>query len=296
MRRYACLLIAAAACASGQPAHAEIVHPVREGVMCLSARALAILTLPNGDSRTHRPGHDGNDLEIASAGGCVDLRPDMALDVHRSYHNTSLVWVLQQDGARSPLYRVPNIDLRFEDAAPAVQPQDEPGPVGGGDDTGGYVVKQQFRIGGGGVTIALLQDRRLSPSVFNDLWRAGRSGMSEARKKGLLTGGPLLHARLRLTEDGSAEWRTRDVGYPLATLSPLGGDGAAFSLHVDTTDRQASRITEEKLLPAAHGLTPLPERLSDQAAAGDAPARLPPQPAAGNSGPVQPPPVAGGGR
>ena len=120
-------------------------------------------------------------------------------------------------------------------------------------------MKEVFKIDHGGGTIELLQDKRISPLVFNDLWRSGSSGMHDAREAGLLTGGPLLKAQLRLTFADSLRIRIRDVGHPLATLNPLDDNGVAFSLHVDTTDRPIGRIAEERLVPASHGLTPADE-------------------------------------
>ncbi len=246
--------------------------------MCVSAKALAILTLPNGDSRTHQARQRMGDLQIAQDGGCVDLQPDMALSVYHSYHNTSLVFTTLQDGGRSPMYRVPNIDLQTsalstDEAGPAAPLPDTAKPPVGElprlADLGDYVVRQRFKVGKDGGFIELLQDRRLSPQVFSDLWRAGKSGMHEARVAGLLTGGPLLAARLRLTGPGSTQGQTRDIGYPLATLNPLGDNGEAFSLHVDTTNRQGSRIAEETLVPAAHGLTPPARQAFNQAPDGD---------------------------
>ncbi len=177
------------------------------------------------------------------------------------------------------MYRVPNIDLQMsaasateagQSAAPppdvSASPVEEQPRTG---DPGDYVVKQRFKVGQDGAFIELLQDKRLSPQVFSDLWRAGRSGRRDARAAGLLTGGPLLAARLRLTGPGNTPGQTRDIGYPLATLSPLDDSGETFSLHVDTTNRQASRITEEKLVPAAHGLTPPAKQAFNQAQYGD---------------------------
>ncbi len=193
----------------------------------------------------------------------------MRLSVYQSYHNTSLVFPTQRSGARGPLYRVPNIDLQVS-ADPAgtagqqgVRSAEMPDVKSAAplrvEDAGGYVVEEVFKIDHGGGTIELLQDRRISPLVFNDLWRAGSGGMRDAREAGLLTGGPLLKAQLRLTFADTLQVHTRDVGYPLATLTPLDDNGEAFSLHVDTTGGQVSRIAEERLVPADHGLSPAGE-------------------------------------
>ena len=277
MRQHAWLVFFAGCVAAG-PASADTARPVRPGVMCLSAKALAILTLPDGDSRTHQPKpHDG-DRQLAEYGSCVDLDPAMRLGVFQTYHNTSLVFPTPRNGARGPLYRVPNIDLLFSpDPAgtagqQAVLPPDMPElkraapPLAA--DRGSYAVANVFKVSRGGGTIELLQDRRISPLVFNDLWRAGSSGMRDARQTGLLTGGPLLNAQLRLTFAGNLQVRIRDVGYPLATLNPLGDNGETFSLYVDRTDRQVSRIVEERLVPAAHGLTPADEHAGGMAPEG----------------------------
>ena len=268
MKRHAWLTFFVSCVAAG-PTLADTAHPVRHGVMCLSAKALAVLTLPDGDSRTHQPRLRDSDRQIAEEGGCIDLDPAMRLSVYQSFHNTSLVLPTQRSGARGPLYRVPNIDLQIS-ADPvgnasqkAVLPPDVSDVKGAGlsraEETGAYVVKEVFKVDHGGGTIELLQDRRISPLVFNDLWRAGSGGMLDAREAGLLTGGPLLKAQLRLTFADNLRVRTRDIGFPLATLTPLDDHGEAFSLHVDASDRQVSRIAEERLVPAAHGLTPAGE-------------------------------------
>ena len=268
MARYAWLTLAILG--APLPVLADSAVPVRQGVMCISATALAILTLPNGDSRTHQASGATGLRQLADDGGCIDLAPAMQLNVYRSYHNTSLVFMRQADGARSQLYRVPNIDLKFG-ADPIMQPSVSPAapppppppvqatagvatqPSDGQDD---YVVRQRFRVGHDSGTIELLQDKRISPSVFNDLWRAGGNATSASRAAAAFPGGALLTARLRLTFDGSPQVQMRDLGYPLATLTPLDKDGKAFSLHVDTSDKQASRISEERLAPSTEGLTP----------------------------------------
>ncbi len=224
--------------------------------MCVSSEALAILTLPNGDSKTHRPMPDGKDRQIASAGGCIDLLPSMELTVYQSYHNTSLVVVTEEGQVLSTVYRAPNIDLQPALAVPpgVSSPRNvEPLPV---EDQGGYVVEQRFALVGGQGTIELLQDRRISPSVFSELWRAGDSRAFDAQHP-QSANRPLLTAQLRLVFDSKLQVETRDIGYPLATLSSLDETGQAFTLRIDKTGKQASRIAEETLVPATHGLAPL---------------------------------------
>ena len=69
----------------------------KPGVMCNSSQALARLTLPGGDSRTHQAPTLQKYLDIAAAGGCRDLQIGQRLDVVKSFRNTVVV-SLQDDG------------------------------------------------------------------------------------------------------------------------------------------------------------------------------------------------------
>ncbi len=93
--------------------------PFRPGVMCQSPQALAALTLPDGDSRTHQPNADVA-LAIAKTGGCIDLTPGTTLIVRNTYRNTSRVTL--GDGTEdATIYTVPNIDLRLQRGPPSTQ-------------------------------------------------------------------------------------------------------------------------------------------------------------------------------
>ena len=64
---------------------------IRPGVMCASAAALASLTLPSGDSRTHAASPRPQDLAVARQGGCGDVTLGHAVLVQTRHHNTSVV-------------------------------------------------------------------------------------------------------------------------------------------------------------------------------------------------------------
>ncbi len=256
----ALLILAAAA----SPARAGHATPVRPGIMCLSAQALAILTLPDGDSKTHGPDPSAATLAIASAGGCIDLSPAARLTVHATYRNTSRVTL--SDTLQAVTYTVPNIDLHLEPDSPLASapplaqpapapdsaPRTTPGPPRTAHpDVTSYVVAESFPLDGTAARIDLLQDSRITPALFTALWRGGGGPRLSAG----LAGHPLVSARLRLVFTDGTQPEVRDLGYPLATLSPPEGGSGPFTLHIDRTAERAG-ITEEKLTPASHGLLP----------------------------------------
>ena len=251
--RYVLFTHLAVCWATIEPALATTATVVRPGIMCVSAGALAILTLPNGDSRTHRANLNQRDHQTATEGDCTDLLATMRFVVYRTYHNTSLVAVDHDSGEKSSVYWIPNIDITFSRARSDT-------PIAAlvnqlSEGVRGLVVMQRFQLDGGLGTIELLQDARISPSVFTELWRAGESSQMLAAQHPVFRR-PLLTAHLRLVVNGDSKTQTRDVGYPLASLSPLDDSGKAYVLRFDKTDKLIGRIAEERLYPAAHGLTP----------------------------------------
>ena len=108
-------------------AEADDAVVIRPGVMCSSPQALAALTLPNGDSRTHRGVSIERYLGIARKGGCSDLQVGQKLDVAKSFRNTAVVIPagnLQGDGATVFLAPLIDLDLatptQAADTAPAI--------------------------------------------------------------------------------------------------------------------------------------------------------------------------------
>lgn len=112
----------ALACFSSAAAAAELTAD-QPGVMCASAAALAQLTLPGGDSRTHRPGASPAELTAAQQGGCVDIPHGLSVTVLQHHQNTSVVSYADQTGALHTMV-VPNADFRDADAAtpPNIRP------------------------------------------------------------------------------------------------------------------------------------------------------------------------------
>lgn len=105
----AIVILVAVAC-SGARAETHIV--TRPGILCRSSAALAALTLPGGDSRTHRQPQKGWELPMAEKGGCQDLRIGQRLDVVKAFRNTAIVTL--DDGpeeAPPAFYVAPVIDL-----------------------------------------------------------------------------------------------------------------------------------------------------------------------------------------
>lgn len=66
-------LLAAAGWFSTQAMAADLIA-TKPGVMCVSAQALAQLTLPNGESRSHGATATPEQLAQAQAGGCIDIQ------------------------------------------------------------------------------------------------------------------------------------------------------------------------------------------------------------------------------
>jgi len=91
-------------------AWAEDITAQKPGLMCVSAAALARLTLPGGDSRTHRFGASGAESTIARQGGCVNIVLGSKATVLQQRLNTSIV-SYPAGAANSSIYVVPNIDF-----------------------------------------------------------------------------------------------------------------------------------------------------------------------------------------
>lgn len=105
----AIILLVAVTC-SGARAEKHVV--TKPGIMCRSSAALATLTLPGGDSRTHRLPRKGWETPMAEEGGCRDLKIGQLLDVVKAFTNTAIVTLDDQPEETSPAFYVaPIIDL-----------------------------------------------------------------------------------------------------------------------------------------------------------------------------------------
>lgn len=93
----------------------------KPGVMCTSTQALAQLTLPDGNSRSHGDAATPVQLAQAQAGGCVDIQPGMTVSVQTAHKNTSVVSYQRAGSTASETFVIPNIDfvpVFAEDDAP----------------------------------------------------------------------------------------------------------------------------------------------------------------------------------
>lgn len=94
-------------------AHAteERLRAVRPGVMCVSADALAKLTLPDGSSRSERPGATADDKAVAAAGGCHPFEPGTEVHLVHMRRQTSIVIADIAGGPGPSSYFVANVDF-----------------------------------------------------------------------------------------------------------------------------------------------------------------------------------------
>ena len=101
----------AAACALMTSALGETVVVIQPGVACASASALAALTLPDGSSRSARPGAPPKYVAIAARGGCIPLRLGVQMTTTAIRKLTDIVAYDSGDGRGMRAFYVPRIDL-----------------------------------------------------------------------------------------------------------------------------------------------------------------------------------------
>ena len=104
------LLIAASSLAATAAMAADLIA-TKPGVMCVSTQALAELTLPNGESRSHGDAATPAQLAQVQAGGCLDIQPGMTVRVQTAHKNTSVVSYQRPGTATSETFVIPNIDF-----------------------------------------------------------------------------------------------------------------------------------------------------------------------------------------
>ena len=105
------VLLIASASLAGNAAMAADLIATKPGVMCVSTQALAELTLPNGESRSHGDAATPAQLAEAQAGGCLDIQPGMTVSVQMAHKNTSVVSYQRPGSATSETFVIPNIDF-----------------------------------------------------------------------------------------------------------------------------------------------------------------------------------------
>lgn len=280
-------LLAAAGWFSTQAMAADLIA-TKPGVMCVSAQALAQLTLPNGESRSHGATATPEQLAQAQAGGCIDIQPGITVNVLTARKNTSVVSYQRPGSTTVETFVVPNIDFSpvFTDDAAASQPAAQtqapasaptptpiqapavtpatpaapaktatPAPTVAAPD--GYHVTQRAP-GLDGDSIELLEDERITPALQKQLWGTGASeeGLPGNDPK------PLVKAQLRLVSASGAIAATRQLDYPLARVEPAplhGLPGPVLFLTVDATAPMGSYSgpATQILMPARQSLDPV---------------------------------------
>ena len=240
----------AAASTAAAAAAADDRVAIRPGVMCASAAALASLTLPDGDSRTHAPQPQPRDLATARQGGCRDLVMGSLVQVRTAHRNSSVV---TDAGSAAPLV-VANVDFQPLTDAPLPPARD------------GFVRTQHVAIGtAGGSALEVLEDARITPDLRRMMWGAAEDpefvlDQRDPRLAGFKAR-PLRPARLLLVDAQGGVLQVRQLTEPQAIVwpAPLHGLPApGFMLTVDDSvgmGSYAGRVTA-LLLPALHRLEP----------------------------------------
>lgn len=108
--------LVAMSCRAGTPAAMVAQRP---GLMCVSADALARLTLPSGASRSAGPAASPRATALKQAGGCIDIPPAALVVVQAARRNTSVVSYDAHDGQGMRTFVVANIDFGPAAAEPA---------------------------------------------------------------------------------------------------------------------------------------------------------------------------------
>ena len=216
---------------------ADDLVAIRPGLQCASANALARLTPPDGESRSHAVAPRPSDLAAARMGGCTDIVLGTIVTVLTARHDTS---VIARPGS-SPVV-VANID---------VEPlPDRPQPP----DRDGYATIQHLLTGGpDGEALEVLEDDRITPTLRRQMWGVAEDPAfvldagSPLLKR--LASHPLLKARLRLVAGTGAVISERKLDQLQAIVGPAplhGLPAPAFLLTVDDSigmGSYAGRVT-----------------------------------------------------
>ena len=110
------------------PALADTVRVVRPGVACVSADALAALTLPDGSSRSAQPSAETRYISVASQGGCIPLALGVQMMTTAIKRQTDIVSFDPGDGLGARSFWIPKIDVEVvAEAGPVPVPGRVPG-------------------------------------------------------------------------------------------------------------------------------------------------------------------------
>lgn len=98
-------------CLVVRPAAAQTLTAVRPGLMCTSAKALAVLTERDGSSRADSAKAKPGDAALKRRGGCIDIPPGAIVSLVRRDGNVSIVTYTPQPSRNRQFYFVPNVDF-----------------------------------------------------------------------------------------------------------------------------------------------------------------------------------------
>jgi hypothetical protein len=263
-------------------ARADDLIAMHPGVMCASADALARLTLPDGDSRTHAAAPEPQTLSVAASGGCIDIKPGITVTVQKAFKNTSVVTYRGAGVQTDQTFVIPNIDFvaatgeRTQTAAqvsvpPSTQASVQtparatPQPIASSAPTAptlapGYRVAQRVPTADrAGTVLEILEDARITPELQKTLWGtgAGADGLPDG-----VSHAPLLNAQVQLVSAADTVLASRKLDYPLATLEPAPLHGLPSPAWFLTDDETApmgsySGPATEMLVPSHSGLEPV---------------------------------------
>jgi hypothetical protein len=171
---------------------ADELVATRPGVMCVSADALARLTLPSGDSRTHAA------AVAPETQSLVEIKPGIRVTVQKAFKNTSVVTYRAAGAQNEQTFVIPNID--FAAATGGVTPvaaQAAPAPASATNAATaapasaaaaataapasavaqGYRVAQRVPTADrAGTVLEILEDARVTPELHKTLWGGGGRG------------------------------------------------------------------------------------------------------------------------
>ncbi len=236
--------------------HGQELVATKPGVMCRSADALGKLTLPGGDSRTHAAAPRPEDLAVAASGGCIDIPRGVHVTVQQAFHNTSIV---SYGPAGASPFVIPNADFQPLSSIGAAAPS-------AAAPTGYAVVQRLALTGSDGGTLVLLEDRRLTSKLRDQLWGQGDAEFALDPHDPLVADlhrRPLLNAKLQLLSVDGAVLAETVADRPLAKLDGTSIRGVPTPTVLFTVDESAgmggfSGPATTLLTPATTRLTPVP--------------------------------------
>lgn len=257
--------------AASFPSFADELVAYKPGVMCKSAKALEKLTLHGGDSRTHAHPVRGEDLAVASEGGCIDIPAGAKVFVQQGFKNTSIVLYPLGSG---DIYTIPNIDFVHADrGVRSTLPPAGSMVANHGRVPPGYRLAEQLPAGAPGQeTFVILEDSQITPALRKRMWNQFddptillAEGVSRTRE---FARHPFQNAHVLLIGASGQLVAEKTLTGPLAEIKPAPLQGApapAFFLTVShrTEVGGSAELATTILVPSTTKLEPI-HYLSDR--------------------------------